>query len=34
MNEQLNTYLITVGSLLLVGFGIYQIWPGITGFIA
>lgn len=33
VNEQLNTYLVIIGSLLLIGFGIYQIWLGITGLI-
>ncbi|MAT99836.1 MAG: hypothetical protein CL608_22065 [Anaerolineaceae bacterium] len=31
INEQLNHYLVLIGSLLLIGFGIYQIWLGITG---
>lgn len=34
VNNQLNTYLVAVGSLLLVGFGIYQIWLGINGLLA
>jgi len=33
VNEQLNTYLVIIGSLLLIGFGIYQIWLGFTGLI-
>jgi threonine/homoserine/homoserine lactone efflux protein len=33
VNTQANTYLIMIASLLLVGFGIYQIWLGTTGLI-
>jgi len=33
VNEQLNSYLAIIGSLLLIGFGVYQIWLGITGLI-
>lgn len=31
VNERVNTYLIMTGSLLLIGFGLYQIWLGATG---
>lgn len=34
VNEQANFYLILIGSLLLIGFGFYQIWLGSTGLIA
>ncbi len=34
ISGQLNSYLATVGSLLLIGFGIYQIWLGIMGLTA
>lgn len=31
INEQASKYLVMIGSLLLVGFGLYQIWLGFTG---
>lgn len=34
INERANKILVMVGSLLLIGFGIYQIWLGFTGLTA
>ncbi len=34
VNERANTYLVMIGSLLLVGFGFYQISLGFTGLLA
>ena len=34
VNEKANNYLVMIGSLLLIGFGIYQIWLGVNGLIA
>lgn len=34
VNERANAYLAMIGSLLLIGFGFYQIWLGLTGLIA
>lgn len=34
INEQANKYLVMIGSLLLIGFGLYQIWLGFTGLTA
>ncbi len=34
VNQQANSYLVAIGSLLLIGFGFYQIWLGTTGLIS
>lgn len=34
INERANIYLVMVGSLLLIGFGVYQIWLGVAGLTA